>query len=129
MPARARDQAEAIARRRRGTDAPARRRRARFQDLRRPQQEERQARIDSGQLQPLARFQIEPVDHAGNGGRRARMQRLLHGPQAFSAMRRLDQNEAARIEAQRADAVAMQTAVIAQPVGREDEDDLFRPPL
>jgi len=44
-------------------------------------------------------------------------------------MRRLDQNEAARIEAQRADAVAMQTAVIAQPVGREDEDDLFRPPL
>ena len=71
VPSGAGDEAEAVARGLGGADAPACRRRARFQILRRPQQEERQAAIGGGKMQPLAGFQIELVDDAGDGGRRA----------------------------------------------------------
>ncbi len=104
-------------------DTPARRRRARFQLLRRPQHKERQARIHGGKLQPLAGFQIELIDDAGDGGRRARTQRFLHGPERVFAMRGLDQKQTARIKSKRADAVAVRTTVIAQSVGRQNEDD------
>jgi hypothetical protein len=129
MPSRARDEAEAVARGFRRADAPARRGRARFQILRRPQQKERQTAIGGGKLQPLAGFQIKLVDDAGDGGRRARVQRLLDRPQGFSAVRRLHQNEARRIEAERAQPVAIKAAVGAEPIGGQDEDNLFPPPL
>jgi len=91
--------------------------------LRRAQQQQRQVGVRGGELQPLARFQIEFVDDAGDGGGGARMQRFLQSPQGFVPVRRLDQNETCWIKAKRADAVTMRTAVIAQPVSREDEND------
>jgi hypothetical protein len=80
-------------------------------------------------MQPLAQFQIELVDHADDGGRRSRAQRLLDRPQGFSAVRRLDQDQARRIEAEVLEAMAMKPAVWAKPEGRHDEDELFPPPL
>jgi hypothetical protein len=80
-------------------------------------------------MQPLAQFQIELVDHADDGGRRSRAQRLLDRPQGFSAVRRLDQDQARRIETEGTQTTAMKPAVWAEPVGRHDEDDLFPPPL
>jgi hypothetical protein len=126
MPARLRDEAEAVARGCRGADAPARRRRARFQRRRRPQQKNRKARIGGGEMQSLAQFQIERVDDADDGGRRRRPHRLLHGPQGFLAVRGLDQDQAGRIETERVEAMAMQPAVRAvwaQPIGRHDEEE------
>ena len=77
-------------------------------------------------MQPLAQFQIERVDDAGDGGRRRRPHRLLHGPQGFLAVRGLDQNEAGRIETERVEAMTMQPAVRAvwaQPIGGRDEKE------
>src|SRR5271170_4035889 len=71
-PARTHDQAEAVARGGSRADTPACCCRARFQVRRRPQQKERQATIRGGEMQPLTGFQIELVDDAGDGGRRAR---------------------------------------------------------
>ena len=123
-----RDQAEAVADGGRRSDAPACRRGAGFQNFRRTQQKERHAGIGGGELQSLAQSQIELVDHAGDGGDRARMQRFLQRPQSLFAMRGPDQDQAAWIEAERTDAVAVRTAVIAQPVSRKNEDDFFPPP-
>jgi hypothetical protein len=124
MPARLRDEAEAVARGFRRADAPARRRGARFQRCCRSQQKQRQTRIGGGEMQPLAQFQIEHVDDADDGGRRRRPHCFLHGPQSFLAVRGLDQDQAGRIEAERVEAMAVQPAmraVGAQPVGRRDE--------
>jgi len=123
MPACAREQAETVARGLRRADAPARRRRARFQKQRRPQQEERQARIRGGKLQPLAQFQIELVDHTGDGGRRARPQRLFQGPERFFPVRRFDHEQAGRIETERAQTVPVKPAILTKPVARHDEDE------
>ena len=62
-------------------------------------------------MQPLTQFQIERVDDAHDGGRSRRPHRLLHRPQGFLAVRGLDQNEAARIETERVEAMAMQPAM------------------
>ena len=124
MPARLRDEAEAVARGWRGADAPARRRRAAPSPPspacgggkgggRRPQQKQRQAGVGGGEMQPLAQFQIERVDDADDGGRRRRPHRFLHGPQGFLAVRGLDQDQAGRIETERVEAMTMQPAVQA----------------
>ena len=75
-------------------------------------------------MQPLTGFQIELIDDAGDGRGRARMQRLLHGPQGIFAVRRLDQDQPVRRQTERVQPMTMRTAVIAQAVGREDEDEL-----
>jgi hypothetical protein len=80
-------------------------------------------------MQPLTGFQIELVDDAGDGGRRARAQRLFHGPEGVFAVCCLDQDQPARIETEGTQATTMRPAVIAQAVGREDEKELFPPPL
>jgi len=80
MPARPRDKAEAVARGWRGADAPTRRRCARFKSCRRPQQQQRQAGFGRGEMQPLARFQIEPINRAGDRRRCRRTQSLFHRP-------------------------------------------------
>jgi hypothetical protein len=128
MPARAREEAEAVACGRGGSDAPARGRRARFQELRLPQEEQRQACLHGGEMQPLAQFQIELVDHAGDGGRRTRTQRLFHGPEGFVAVPGLGQDQTTRIEAETIAAMAMRTAIFAQSIGRHDEEEFFPPP-
>ena len=77
-------------------------------------------------MQPLAQFQIERVDDADDGGRRRRAHRLFHGPQGFLAVRGLDQDQAARIETKRVEAMAVQPAVRAigaQAISGRDEDD------
>jgi hypothetical protein len=125
MPARPRDEAETVTRGLRGADAPARRRRARFQRRRRPQQKKRKAHVGGGEMQPLARFQIERVDDADDGGRRRRPHRLLHGPQGFLAVGGLDQDQTGRIETKRVEPMAVQPAmwaVWAQPMGRHDHE-------
>jgi hypothetical protein len=38
-------------------------------------------------------------------------------------MRRLDQDQTARIETERVDAVAVQAAVTAKPISRDDEEE------
>jgi len=55
------------------------------------------------------------------------MQRLFQSPQGFSAMRRLHQDQARRIETQAADAMAVKPAVFAKPIGRRDEDERLSP--
>jgi len=126
MPSGTHEQAEAIARGLPRADAPARCRRARFQILRRSQQQQRQARIGGGELQPLARFQIELVDRADDGGRCARTQRFLERPQGLVAMRRLDQDQTTWIEAERAQAMTIGAAEIAPPVRRQNEEERVR---
>jgi hypothetical protein len=54
VPSGTNDEAEAVARGCGGADAPARRRRTRFQIAHGPQQKQRQAAIDGGEMQPLA---------------------------------------------------------------------------
>ncbi len=78
-------------------------------------------------MQPLAQFQIELVDHAGDGKRGCRTQRLLHGPQGLFAVRRLGQDQARRIEAEAVAAMTMQAAVFAQSVGRHHQEQLLAP--
>jgi hypothetical protein len=83
-------------------------------------------------MQPLARFQIELVEETGDGGRCRRTHRLLDGPQGCVAVRGLDQDQACRIEPQRAQAMTMKPArgtVGTQPIGRHDEKNLFSPPF
>jgi hypothetical protein len=97
--------------------------------LRRPQQKEWLSAIGGGELQPLAGFQIEPVDATCDSGKRARVQRFLHRPQSVFAVRRLNQDQPVRIKPERAEAMPIRTAVIAQAVSREDEKELFPFPL
>jgi hypothetical protein len=78
-------------------------------------------------MQPLTGFQIELIDDAGDRGRRARAQRLFHGPERVFAVRRLDEDQPARIKPERAEAMPIRPAVIAQAVGREDEEKRMRP--
>ncbi len=76
-----------------------------------------------GKLEFLAGLEIEPVDQAGDGARRARMQRFGECPERFIAMRRLGQKKTRRIEAERFKAVAGQAAMAALSIGRSDKDE------
>jgi hypothetical protein len=122
MPARACQKAKTIACGLRRTDAPACRRGARLQRLRGTQQEKRQARFAGGKLQPLTHFQIEPVDEAGDGKRRRRTQGFGQRPQRVLALGGLDQDEAQGVETEAAQAIAMQAAMPAPAMGREDKN-------
>jgi len=73
-------------------------------------------------MQLLAGLQIELVDHPGDGNRRRRTQGLGHRPQRVFAVRRLDQDQAGRIEAERVETVSGKTAMVALPIGRQNED-------
>ena len=123
MPSRARQQTEAVARGFRRADAPARCRCTCFQRLHRPQQEKRQAGIHGGEMQLLAGLEIEFVDHSRDGLRRGRTQGLRHGPQGFFAMRRLDHDQAVRIETEAVEAVSIKAAIFALLITWRDEDE------
>jgi hypothetical protein len=127
MPSWARVKAEAIARGFRRANAPACCRGACLQRLRRAQQEKRQVRIAGGEMQPLAQFQIELVDHPGDGNRRGRMQCFGHGPQGLFAVRRLDQDQARRIKTEAADAMSGKPAVSTPCVAGHDHDARMDP--
>ena len=115
--------AEAVARGFRRANAPARCRGACFQKRRRPQQQKRQPAIFRREMQFLAQFQIELVDHPGDGGWRARTQRLGKSPQGLFAVRRLDQDETRRIKAESVEAMAANAAMWAPRVARHHQDD------
>jgi hypothetical protein len=51
-------------------------------------------------MQFLAGFQIEPIDHADDGLRHLRTQAFDQGPQYVLSLRGIDENCAARIEAE-----------------------------
>jgi len=123
MPSWARVKAETVARGNRSADAPARCRGTGFQRLRRAQQKQRKAAIAGGEMQLLAGFQIELVDHTGDSGRRTRTQRLGKSPQRFLAVSGLDQDQAARIETEAVETVSGKPAVLAQSVGGSYEDE------
>jgi hypothetical protein len=95
--------------------------------VRRPYQQERQAGRIGEKMQPLARFQIQLVDEARDGRRRARMKRLFDRPQGVFAMGGFDQDKMRRIEAERVQSVAKKAAVGTQPVCWQDENNLFPP--
>jgi hypothetical protein len=78
-------------------------------------------------MQPLAQFQVELVDHAGDGGRGARAQCFFHGPEGLGAVRGLDQDDAHGIEAERAQAMSGQPSMPALPIARHDEHQPLRP--
>src|SRR6202042_1236776 len=88
MPSRMCEQPEAVARGFGGADAPARCRGACFQRRCGAQQQKRQAAIMGRQLQFLTGLEIELVDHANDGRRRARMQSFRKRPERLFAMRR-----------------------------------------
>jgi hypothetical protein len=77
-------------------------------------------------MQPLACFQIELIDEARHGGRRARAQRFLDRPQSVFAVCCLDQNKARRIETERAQPMSGKPAILMPPVARHDEDKPLR---
>ena len=72
-------------------------------------------------MQPLAGLEIEPGGGAGDRGKRARAQRLFHGPKGLRVVLRLDQDQPGRIEAELLQAVAMRTAVVGERAVRGDE--------
>jgi len=123
MPSGARVKTKTVARRRSSADAPARCRSAGFQRGGRPQQEKRKAAIAGREMQLLAQFQIELVDHPGDGGWRARTQRLGKSPQGLFAVRRFDQDETRRIKAESVEAMAANAAMWAPRVARHHQDD------
>src|SRR6516165_4674969 len=125
LPTRTCVTAETVARGSRRADPPARRRGARFERLRRPQQQQRQTAIDGGEMQFLAGLQIEPIDHAGDGLRRSRTQRFKKRPQSVVEVRRLHQDGASWIESEMIEAMPGQAAASAQSVARHHEDDFF----
>jgi|HubBroStandDraft_5_1064220.scaffolds.fasta_scaffold90735_1 hypothetical protein len=57
------------------------------------------------------------------------MQRLLQSPQGVFAMRRLDQDEAGRIETENVEAMTVKPAKFAHLIAGHDEDYLSPPPL
>jgi hypothetical protein len=76
-------------------------------------------------MQFLAGFQIELIDHADDGLRRLRTQRLDQGPQYVLPLRGIDEDRAARIEAETVKAVTGQATALARAIGRHHEDNFF----
>jgi hypothetical protein len=74
-------------------------------------------------MQFLAQFQIELVDHPGDGGRRARTQRFGKRPQGLFALRGLDQNETRRIKSEAVETMSIKPAVAARDMARQHQHD------
>ncbi len=76
----------------------------------------------------MAQFQLELVDDACDGGRRARMQRFLQSPQGVFAVRGLDEDQAGRIETENVEAMTVKPAKFAQLIAWHDEDERLGSP-
>jgi hypothetical protein len=121
LPAPARDEAEAVARGSLGGDAPARHRDAGHSG--RAQQQKEAAGFSSGDMQSLARSEIELSDHARDGGRHAGAQRLFHRPERLRGVGGRDQNHAGGIKAKAVEAMTIRTAKRGEAAGRSDEEE------
>ena len=93
-------------------------------------------------MQFLAGFQIEPIDHADDGLRRARTQAFDQRPQRVLPMRGINDDRAVRIETETvkamsgdmtgemiAETVALAQPILAQGMDWRDEDNFFLPPM
>jgi hypothetical protein len=76
-------------------------------------------------MQFLTGFQIEPIDHADDGLRRLRTQAFDQGPQYVLPMRGIDENRAARIEAETVKTVTGQATALARFISRHHEDNFL----
>ena len=77
----------------------------------RPEQEKRPARVARGKTKPLAFLEIEGLcDEAGDSRCRARTQTLFERPESIRLLVRLDQRDAAGVEAEGLEAMAMKLA-------------------
>ena len=74
-------------------------------------------------MQSLTRLEIERVDHAGDGGRSARAQRLLHGPQRLRRVCRLDQDHTGRIETESMETMTVRNSIAGKTADRQDEQE------
>lgn len=96
---------------RRRRNAPACLGRARDQGFRRPEQQQRPARLARGKAEALAFLEIERLrDEAHDDPCRARAQGLFERPEGFRILARFHENEASRIETERLEAMAMEPA-------------------
>src|SRR5262245_3928784 len=120
LPAPARHETEAVERGGCGGDAPARHCDARH--ARRSQQQQQAFRGSGGEVQSLARSEIELPDHAGNGRRRSRVERLFHGPERLRGVLRIDQNHASGMKPDAVQAMAGGTAKRRETAGRGDKE-------
>jgi|AmaraimetFIIA100_FD_contig_121_65159_length_7151_multi_5_in_0_out_0_3 hypothetical protein len=93
-------------------------------------------------MQFLAGLQIELIDYADDGLRRARTQAFDQRPQRVLPMRGIDDDRAARIETETvkamsgdmtgemtAETVALAQPILAQGMDWRDEDNFFLPPM
>lgn len=118
-----RGKAETVARGLGGSDAPARRRGARPHPHRRAEQDEREARISRGEMQPSARLEIELLaDRARDSRGHGRAQRFLERPKRLHLIFGLDQDQAGRVEAELVEPMTVWMAVSRKPSRRDDEE-------
>ena len=95
----------------RGRNRPARFDGARGSSFRRPQQQQGASRLARGEAEPLALFKIERSRKKARGHLgRARMQGFLDRPQGIDIIARFDQCDAAGIEAELVQTMAMKPA-------------------
>jgi hypothetical protein len=119
LPAPARDEAEAIARGCGCGDAPARHCNACHAG--RTQQQKEASGFSGRDMQSLAGSEIELSDHARDGGRHARAQRLFHRPERLGGVWGRDQNHAGGIKTKAVETMAIRPAKGGEPAGRGDE--------
>jgi hypothetical protein len=74
------------------------------------------------ELQFLTGLEIDLVDHANDGCRRARMQSFRKRPERLFAMRRFGEDDTRRIETERLQPMSGQTAMPVLPIGRHHGD-------
>jgi len=74
-------------------------------------------------MQSLTGSEIELADHARDGRRRSRAQRLLHGPERLRGVLGLDQNDAPWIETEAVEAMTVGAATGRKPAGRGDKQE------
>ena len=94
--------------------------------MRRPQQQQRQAGIDGDEMQFLAGLQIELIDYADDGLRRARTQAFDQRPQRVLPMRGINDDRAVRIETE---TVKAMSGDMTGEMDWRDEDNFFLPPM
>ena len=109
---------------RRRRNAPAGLCRACDRRFGRPEQQKRPARLARGKAEPLAFLEIEGLrDEAGDDRCRTRTQTLFERPEAIRLLSRLDQCDAAWVEAENLEAMTMKLANGAEALRRGDDED------
>src|SRR5262249_36878935 len=89
-----------------------------------PEQKKWPARLARGKAQPLAFLEIKGLrNEAGDDGSRPRPQAFFERPEGIRLLARLDQGDAAGIEAEHLEAMAMKLAHGDKALRRGDDED------